>query len=132
MAEMIASAVRASSAAPAPCAARPASSTPSPRARPETSEAPVNTAVPARNSSLRPYRSASRPPASSMLANTSTSALATHSSPPRDSRRSRWIDGSATFTTVLSSEVMNVARPTAASASRGLPRIDRDSMTSLM
>ncbi len=45
-----------------------------------------------------------------------------------DSRKSRWIDGSATFTTVLSSDVMNVARLTAASASRLLPRIVRGAM----
>ena len=72
IAEMIASVVGVASAAPAPCSTRPASSTLSPVASPEISEAAVNSAVPARNSRRRPYRSASRPPASSRLANTST------------------------------------------------------------
>ncbi len=72
IAEMIASVVGAASAAPAPWSTRPASSTPSPVASPDSSDATVNTAIPARNSRRRPYRSARRPPASSRLANTTT------------------------------------------------------------
>ena len=63
-----------------------------------------------------PNTSAIRPPASSRPANTRMYALAIHSSPEIDRCRSRWIDGSATLTTLLSRYVMKVASATATSA----------------
>src|SRR4051794_28779309 len=59
--------------------------------------------------------SPSRPPVTSSTANVSVYALTVHSRLERLAPRSRWIDGSATFTTVLSSMIMNSAKHIAAS-----------------
>ncbi len=102
VAEMMASVVGVSSAAPRPWMARAAISPPAVVASPAASEAPVKIASPVRNTRLRPQTSASRPPASSRLANTRMYPLTTHSRPEVVRCRSRCTAGMATFTTLLS------------------------------
>src|SRR3954470_1687605 len=63
----------------------------------------------------RPKMSPRRPPVTSSTANDSVYALTVHSRLERLAPRSFWIDGSATFTTVLSSMIMNSAKHMAAS-----------------
>src|SRR4051794_34714952 len=63
----------------------------------------------------RPKMSPSRPPVTSSTAKLSVYALTVHSRLDRLAPRSFWIDGSATFTTVLSSMIMNSAKHMAAS-----------------
>src|SRR4051812_1233147 len=63
----------------------------------------------------RPKMSPSRPPVTSSTAKDSVYALTVHSRLERLAPRSFWIDGSATFTTVLSSMIMNRAKHMAAS-----------------
>src|SRR4051812_32491432 len=63
----------------------------------------------------RPKMSPSRPPVTSSTAKLSVYALTVHSRLERLAPRSFWIDGSATFTTVLSSMIMNRAKHMAAS-----------------
>ena len=65
----IESAAGASSAPPSPCSARVTISAPSDQASPDSNEPSVKTATPAMNSRLRPSRSASRPPSSSVPPN---------------------------------------------------------------
>ena len=63
-----------------------------------------------------------RPPVTSSTANVSVYAWTVHSSEEVVACRLRWIDGSATFTTVLSSMIMNSAKHIAPSAhQRRLP-----------
>src|SRR5436190_17541226 len=59
--------------------------------------------------------SPSRPPVTSRTAKLSVYALTVHSRLEMLAPRSFWIDGSATFTTVLSSMIMNRAKHMAAS-----------------
>src|SRR5213596_3626608 len=56
-----------------------------------------------------------RPPVTSSTAKVSVYALTVHSRLERLAPRSFWIEGSATFTTVLSSMIMNSAKHMAAS-----------------
>ena len=65
--------------------------------------------------SRRPKRSASLPPVSISTAKVSAYPLTTHSSSEMPMCRSRWIDGSATFTIVLSSMIMKSPNETAPS-----------------
>src|SRR5215211_6381063 len=66
-------------------------------------------ASPAPNSLRRPSRSASEPAVSTSAASVSAYASTTHWRSPKLAPRSPRIDGSATFTTVISSSSMNVA-----------------------
>ena len=75
----------------------------------------MKTARPATNTSRRPSRSASFPPVSMNAAKLSAYPVTTHSSCESDMPRSRSIDGSATFTTVLSSMIMKSPSETAPS-----------------
>ena len=103
------------SAAPTPCAMRAAMSVSPLEARPQAREARVKIVMPVTKTSRRPYASASLPPISISAANVSAYPETTHSSSERPTPRSRWIDGSATFTTVLSSMIMNSPNETAPS-----------------
>src|SRR3954452_14911424 len=84
-------------------------------AKPMNALESANTTTPNRNIERRPKMSPIRPPVTSNTANVSVYALTVHSSDEIDAWRSRWIDGSATFTTVLSSMIMNSAKHMAAS-----------------
>ncbi len=66
---MIASTCGFISAAVSPCSTRAAISTAGLVARPQSAEAAVKPAMPAMNKRLRPYRSPSRPPVTSRIAN---------------------------------------------------------------
>src|SRR3954451_7396771 len=103
------------SAAPTPCTVRAAISDVAPAASPHHSDEPVKMTRPAMKIARRPRRSASFPPVSRSTPNVSAYAFTTHSSSEMLIPRSSRIDGSATFTTVLSSMIMN--RPTATAAS---------------
>ena len=102
-------------AEPAPWMTRAPISRPALEARPQASEASVKTTSPAMKIRRRPSRSASFPPVSMRTPNVSAYPLKIHSSSEMPMPRSRWIDGRATFTTVLSSMIMK--RPTATAAS---------------
>src|SRR3954452_24705554 len=84
-------------------------------AKPMNALESANTTTPNRNIERRPKMSPIRPPVTSNTANVSVYALTVHSSDEIDAWRSRWIEGSATFTTVLSSMIMNSAKHMAAS-----------------
>ena len=86
---------------------RKAISQPRPGARLHSSEPTVNTARPAWNVLRRPIRSAVDPENIKRLASTSAYASIVHCSPDTDACSSRPIDGSATFTIVLSRPTMN-------------------------
>ena len=86
---------------------RNAISQPRPGARLHSSEPTVNTARPAWNVLRRPIRSAVDPENIRRLASTSAYASIVHCSPDTDACSSRPIDGSATFTIVLSRPTMN-------------------------
>ena len=73
------------------------------------SDETVKIASPSMKIFRRPSRSPSLPPVSSSTAKVSAYAVTVHSSSDREMPRSRWIDGSATFTIVLSSMIMNSA-----------------------
>src|SRR5436189_3908571 len=75
----------------------------------------AKTITPPTNMRRRPKMSPSRPPVTSRTAKLSVYALTVHSRLERLAPRSFWIDGSATFTTVLSSMIMNRAKHMAAS-----------------
>src|SRR5204863_162446 len=75
----------------------------------------ANRTTPERKARRRPKMSPRRPPVTSSTANVSVYALTVHSRLERLAPRSFWIDGSATFTTVLSSMIMNSAKHMAAS-----------------
>ena len=79
-------------------------------ASPLNSEAAENSATPTMNRRLRPSRSPARPPSSRKPPKTSVYALTTHCKLDGEKCRPRWIEGSATFTTVASSTTMNCAR----------------------
>ncbi len=84
-------------------------------ARPQKSDEIVKIARPTRKMRRRPSMSASLPPESISTAKLSAYPVTTHSSSETPMPRSRWIAGSATFTIVLSSMIMNSANATAAS-----------------
>ena len=97
-------------AAPTPWIARPTTSHVSVGARPMPALEIANSTTPNRNMRLRPKMSPSRPPVTSSTAKLSVYALTVHSRLESDAWRLRWMDGSATFTTVLSSMIMNSAK----------------------
>ena len=97
-------------AAPMPWIARDATSQPSEGAKPIVAEASENTTTPNRNIRRRPKMSPSRPPVTSSTAKVSVYALTVHSSADSDAPKSFWIEGSATFTAVLSSITMKRAK----------------------
>ena len=97
-------------AAPMPWMAREATSQVSLGARPIVAEASAKTTTPNRNIRLRPKMSPSRPPVMSRTAKVSVYALTVHSSDDSEAPKSFWIDGSATFTAVLSSMIMKSAK----------------------
>src|ERR1700761_6090965 len=68
------------------------------------------------NTRLRPSRSPRRPASSRKLPNVTRKALITQVRFPWEKPRSRWIDGRATFTIVVSSTIMSCARQTTTSA----------------
>ena len=82
---------------------------------PQAREAAVKITRPTMKMKRRPKRSASLPPVSMSTAKVSAYPLTTHSSSEMPMFRSRWIDGSATFTIVLSSMIMKSPNETAPS-----------------
>ena len=68
----------------------------------------MNTPSPARNTPRRPIRSPSRPASSSRPPNAIRYALTTQARLDEEKPRSRWIEGSATFTTVASSTIISI------------------------
>ncbi len=98
------------SAAPTPCAARPTTSHVAVCEKAMKRLDAPKIATPIRNQRRRPKMSPRRPPVTSRTAKVSVYALTVHSRFAVETPRSRWIDGSATFTTVLSSMIMNSAK----------------------
>ena len=92
---------------PTACTIRKATSQPRLGARLQASEPTVNTARPAWKVFRRPIRSAVDPANISRLASTSVYASIVHCRPDTGECSSRPIDGSATFTIVLSRPTMN-------------------------
>ena len=90
-------------------------STPVEGARAQITEPPVNRATPVMNARRRPNMSPSVPPVSNRLASARTKASTIHCNSVMLALRSRWIVGSARFTTVLSSITMNSAKHIVAS-----------------
>src|ERR671927_1437695 len=95
--------------------ARPATSSPWLGAKPISALEAAKTITPPTNMRRRPKMSPSRPPVTSSTAKLSVYAFTVHSRLEMLAPRSFWIDGSATFTTVLSSMIMNSAKHMAAS-----------------
>ncbi len=106
------------SAAPTPCVARNATSMPALLDSAQPADAAVKIARPATNSRRRPKRSPSLPPSRMSAANGTTYALTVQASVSGLTWSSRWIDGSATFTIVLSSMIMNRPKHIANSVTR--------------
>ena len=105
------------SAAPVPCSARKMISCSAVCDSAHATENTVNSTRPTMNMRLRPKRSPSLPPRRISAAKTRMYALMIHCRPLCDGSRSCWIVGSATFTTVLSSMIMNSAKHIANSVS---------------
>ena len=77
--------------------------------RAQAADIAVKIASPTRNTRLRPYRSPKVPPTMMSEARARTYALTTQIRLPGSTSSSRWIDGRATFTIVLSSRIMPCA-----------------------
>ena len=107
-------------AAPLPCSRRPTTSQVCVCAKPMNALLQANTTTPMRNTVRRPKMSPRRPPVTSRTAKASVYALTVHSRPAIDASRSRWMDGRATFTAVLSSITMNSAKHIAPSVHQRL------------
>src|SRR5262249_13230094 len=75
--------------------------------RPHVRDASVNSERPPRKSRRWPYRSPSRPPSRRKPPNVSRYAFTTHASLVSENPRSFWIDGSATFTIVVSRTIIS-------------------------
>ena len=112
------SATAATTAPPSPCTARATTSTPCDSATPQASEAAVKSAMPATNRRRWPNRSPSRPPRSMKPPKVSMYALTTHASEASEKPRLSWIDGSATFTIVVSSTIIRSPMQRTISASQ--------------
>ena len=97
-------------APPTPWNRRAAISTDVDGARAQAMDPAVKRATPMTNALRRPYMSPRVPPVSSRLASASTKASTIHWSSLMLAPSSRWIVGSARFTTVLSSITMNRAK----------------------
>ena len=117
VAEMIESVAGIINAEPIPCTARAPIRRPALPASPHASDDPVKIPRPIRKIRRRPNMSASLPPVSIRTAKTRAYALTIHSSSETPRPRSRLIEGNATFTTVLSSMIMNSAKQRATSVS---------------
>jgi hypothetical protein len=102
-------------AAPIPCTARLITSQASFGAKPAVADESANTLTPKKKARRRPKMSPRRPAVTSSTAIASVYALIVHSSAESDAPRSSWIEGSATFTTVLSSMIMKSEKLIAAS-----------------
>src|SRR5207237_8094479 len=102
------------SAAPTPCTTLSAMSTEALPARPQPSDDSVKMTSPTTNMSRRPMRSASLPPVSMSAPKVRAYPVTTHSSSETFRCSDFWIVGSATFTIVLSSMIMNRPNETAA------------------
>ena len=72
---------------------------------PQSTDAPVKIVRPTRYTRLRPNRSPTRPASNSSPPKAIKYALTTHASPDCEKPRSTWIDGSATFTIVMSTTI---------------------------
>ena len=72
----------------------------------------MNRTTPARNTRLRPSRSASEPALRTTVASMSEYASTTHWRSVKEAWSSFWISGSATLTTVMSSRSMKMATQT--------------------
>ncbi len=103
------------SAAPSPWTTRAAIRIVASPARPHASDESVKMARPTTNIRRRPKRSASLPPVSMNAPKVSAYPATTHSSSDTWRPSDCWIEGSATFTTVLSSMIMKRPNATAAS-----------------
>ena len=115
VAEMIASVAGFISAAPTPWTMRPPISDWPASASPQKRDEIVKITIPITKMRRRPNMSASFPPVSISAAKLSAYPVTIHWSSERPTPRSRWIDGTATFTTVLSSMIMNSPTATAPS-----------------
>jgi hypothetical protein len=100
-------------APPTPCTARIRFRKVGSPASPQSSEATVKMPRPAAKTRLRPSRSARTPAVSTSAASEIAYASTTHWRSVKLAPRSSRIDGSAVFTTVMSSKSMNVATLTA-------------------
>src|SRR6267143_5492209 len=105
-------------APPTPCIARAPTSNPCEFESPQASEASVNSTIPARKSLRCPKRSPRRPPRRRKPPKVSMYAFITQTSEVCEKRRSAWIEGSATFTTVVSRTVIRSPRQRTMSASQ--------------
>ena len=110
------SAVGAANAAPMPWMTRAPSSHAWSVANPPTSEASVNSKMPAMKTRRRPSRSPDLPPSSSSPPNASAYALTTHSRLVPEKPSAVWMCGRATLTMVASSTTMSCAAAMTASA----------------
>src|SRR6266446_4242439 len=110
------SAVGATTAAPAPCTTRAMISHVELVASPPAKEPAANSRMPPTNIRRRPNRSPARPPSSSRPPNASEYALTTHSRSVELNRSARWIEGSATFTMVVSRTTISCANAITISA----------------
>src|SRR5947209_9646328 len=81
-------------------------------AKPQAIEARVNSAIPPRNNRRCPSRSPRRPPNRRKPPKVSRYPFTTHASEDCEKPRSRLIEGSATFTIVLSSTIISEPRQT--------------------
>src|SRR5580693_8130003 len=100
----------ASNAAKTPWQARAVTSIVKLTEAPPTAEAAANPASPVRKVTLRPIRSASRPPNSSRLPNDSEYAVTIHCRSALVNPSARCADGSARFITVTSRTIMRAAK----------------------
>ena len=85
---------------------------------PQSTEAAMKTARPARKTRLPPIRSPSRPASSSRPPNAIRYAFTTQASPDAEKPRSRWIAVSATVTMVPSRMIIIIAAQSTVSASQ--------------
>ena len=99
-------------APPIPCAPRARFRNRGSVAAPHRAEAAVNNTTPMRKTRLRPSRSPSDPAFRTTLASMSEYASTTHWRSVKELCRSRWIFGSATLTTVMSSSSMKMPTQT--------------------
>ena len=113
---MIAMIAEAPAAPPMPCTKRATISTPCEGASPQTAEASVKIAIPARNTRRRPIRSPSRPVSRSRLPKLIRYPLTTQVRLAWLKWRSRWIEGRATFTIDASTMFISCAKQTTTSA----------------
>ena len=109
------------SAPPTPWANRLATSISGLFATPANTDASVKTVTPARNTLLAPIRSPSRPANRSRPPKATRKAFTTQGSPVGLNPRSRWMVGSATFTTVPSRITMSWVADSTVRASQRLP-----------